>query len=80
MYTTGFIIITGTRAAEVRCFPEVHCEGRLIQTVFTPRECCIENAIGVSYDYSGQIEKCHTCEGIAGAQTNTKTSLPRALV
>ncbi|CAI8044341.1 hypothetical protein GBAR_LOCUS24599 [Geodia barretti] len=63
-------VATGTRAAEVRCFPEVHCEGELIQTVFTPRECCIENAIGVSYDYSGQIERCHTCEVLGWKQAH----------
>ncbi|CAI8044587.1 hypothetical protein GBAR_LOCUS24714 [Geodia barretti] len=60
----------GTRAADVRCFPEVHCEGGLIQTVFTPRECCIENAIGMSYAYSGQNEKCHTCEVIGWKQAH----------
>jgi hypothetical protein len=60
----------GAKAAEVRCFPEVHCEGELIQTVFTPRECCIENARGVAYDYSGQIEKCHTCEVIGWKQAH----------
>ena len=58
-------IITGVlQAADVRCFTRVYCEGNLLSTVSTPRECCIEYPSGVSYDYSGQIEKCHACEGI----------------
>ena len=51
------------QGADVRCFPAVVCEGDVLDTVYTPEECCIEHPDGVAYDYSGQIEKCHACEG-----------------
>ena len=57
------VIITGALPADVRCFPRVVCEGDVIERVYTPEQCCIEDPRGVAYDYSGQIEKCHACEG-----------------
>lgn len=57
------VVITGALPADVRCFPRVVCEGGVLDRVYTPEQCCIEHPRGVAYDYSGQIEKCHACEG-----------------
>ena len=58
------IFFSVTFCQNARCY-DATCDvrGELISSGVSARHCCLELSAGRAYDFGGNQEACHTCEG-----------------
>ena len=58
------IFFSVTHCRNAHCY-DATCDvrGRLISSGVSARHCCLELSAGRAYDFGGNQESCHTCEG-----------------
>ena len=60
----GCYFFSVTFCQNARCY-DATCDvrGQLISSGVSARHCCLELSAGRAYDFGGNQESCHTCEG-----------------